>query len=70
MSLVVRSRTIPPYAFRKMPTKLMGPQSDRFTADDHTSLRKQDLNFGGAHGEAVAGPYSVSNDLTRIAEAL
>ncbi len=68
--LVVRSRAISTDAICEMATKAVYPQPDCFTAYNYAPFGQQILNVSCAQREAMVSPNRVSNDLTRIAEAL
>jgi hypothetical protein len=67
---VVGARTIAPDAICEMWTKAIDPQSDRFPADNHTTLGQQVFDDGRADGEAMVSPNSVCDDFAREPEAL
>lgn len=58
-----------PDAGGEMSTETIDPEPDRFPAYDSTPLRKQIFDVRGAKVEAVIGPDSVWDDLTREAKA-
>ena len=68
--LDVWSRAISTDAICEMLAKPIDPKPDCFAADNHAPLRQQVLNISRAQSKAMVSPNRVSNDLTRIAEAL
>ena len=68
--LIIRSRAISTNAICEMATKVVYPQPDCLTAYNYASFAKQILNVSCAQREAMVSPNRVSNDLTRIVEAL
>jgi hypothetical protein len=67
---VVGARTIAPDAICEMWTKAIDPQSDRFPADNHTTLGQQVFDVGRAYCKAMVSPNSVCDDSAREPEAL
>ena len=68
--LIVRPRPVASDAGGKMSTETIDPEANGLAADDDAAFRQQVLNIRRAQREPVVGPDRISDDFTRITEAL